>query len=52
MRRTCARFRKLRSCWLNGGALGVNIDYHVEYDDNYYSVPHALVRQEVELPVS
>lgn len=27
----------------------VNIDYHVELDGHYYSVPHALVRQEVEL---
>ena len=27
---------------------GVNIDYHVEYDGHYYSVPHALVRQQVE----
>jgi len=30
----------------------VNIDYHVEYDDNYYSVPHALVRQDVELRIT
>ncbi len=30
----------------------VNIDYHVEYEDNYYSVPHALVRQEVELRIT
>ncbi len=30
----------------------VNIDYHVEFDDNYYSVPHALVRQEVELRIT
>jgi transposase len=27
----------------------VNIDYHVELDGHYYSVPHALVRCEVEL---
>ncbi len=27
----------------------VNIDYHVEYEGHYYSVPHRLVRQEVEL---
>jgi hypothetical protein len=27
----------------------VNIDYHVECDERYYSVPHALVRQTVEL---
>jgi transposase len=31
---------------------GVNIDYHVEFDDNYYSVPHALMRQEVELRIT
>ena len=30
----------------------VNIDYHVEYEENYYSVPHALVRQEVELRIT
>ena len=30
----------------------VNIDYHVEFDGNYYSVPHALVRQEVELRIT
>lgn len=30
----------------------VNIDYHVEFDDHYYSVPYALVRQEVELRVT
>ena len=27
----------------------VNIDYHVELEHHYYSVPHALARQEVEL---
>ena len=26
----------------------VNIDYHVEVDEHYYSVPHALVRQKVD----
>lgn len=26
-----------------------NIDYHVEVDGHYYSVPHALVRQEIEV---
>jgi transposase len=31
---------------------GVNIDYHVAFDDSYYSVPHALVRQEVELRIT
>jgi len=30
----------------------VNIDYHVEFEGHYYSVPHALVRQEVELRIS
>lgn len=30
----------------------VNIDYHVEFEGHYYSVPHALVRQEVELRVT
>lgn len=27
----------------------VNIDYHVEVENNYYSVPYQLVRQEVEV---
>ena len=27
----------------------VNIDYHVDADGHYYSVPHALVRQRVEV---
>lgn len=30
----------------------VNIDYHVEIDGHYYSVPHALVRREVEARVT
>ncbi len=30
----------------------VNIDYHVEYEGHYYSVPHALVRTSVELRVT
>jgi len=30
----------------------VNIDYHVELDGHYYSVPHRLVRTEVELRLS
>jgi len=30
----------------------VNIDYHVEYDHNYYSVPQALIHQGVELRVT
>ena len=28
---------------------GVHIDYHIEYDKHYYSVPHALVKQRVEV---
>ncbi len=31
---------------------GVNIDYHVEFEGHYYSVPHALVRQQVELRIT
>jgi transposase len=30
----------------------VNVDYHVEFDGHYYSVPHRLVRTEVELRVT
>ena len=30
----------------------VNIDYHVEYESNYYSVPHALIHQAVELRIT
>ena len=30
----------------------VNVDYHVEVDGHYYSVPHALVRQKVELRIT
>jgi len=30
----------------------VNIDYHVEYEGHYYSVPHALVGSEVDLRIS
>ena len=30
----------------------VNIDYHVEVDGHYYSVPYALVRQQLEVRVS
>lgn len=35
----CAEWKKAR----------VNIDYHVELNGHYYSVPYQLVRQEVEL---
>ena len=27
----------------------VNIDYHIEYDKHYYSVPHMLVKSQVEV---
>ena len=27
----------------------VNVDYHVEYDKHYYSVPHRLIHEEVHL---
>jgi len=30
----------------------VNIDYHVEIDHHYYSVPHALVHEKVDVRVS
>jgi len=30
----------------------VNIDYHIEYAKHYYSVPHALVKSEVEVQAS
>ncbi|HEX7880503.1 MAG TPA: IS21 family transposase [Candidatus Eisenbacteria bacterium] len=30
----------------------VNIDYHVEVDRNFYSVPHALLREKVEARVT
>ena len=30
----------------------VHIDYHIEYDKHYYSVPHHLVKQAVELQAS
>lgn len=30
----------------------VNIDYHVEFDKHFYSVPHTLLHQEVDLRVT
>ena len=30
----------------------VNIDYHVAFEKNFYSVPHTLVRQQVEIRAS
>ena len=41
-RMAIARFKRAR----------VNIDYHVELDGHYYSVPHRLVRSTVELRIT
>jgi transposase len=30
----------------------VNIDYHIEVEGHYYSVPHSLVRREIEVRVT
>jgi transposase len=30
----------------------VNVDYHVEYESHFYSVPHALVRRQLEIRAS
>lgn len=30
----------------------VNIDYHIEFDGSYYSVPYQLVRQEVDVRIT
>src|SRR5262245_50947126 len=32
--------------------LRVNIDYHVDVDHHYYSVPHALVHEQVDARVA
>jgi len=32
--------------------VAVNIDYHIEYERNYYSVPHQLVRKRVDVRAS
>ena len=37
-----ARFKRVR----------VNIDYHVEVDDHYYSVPHRLVRSQLDARIT
>lgn len=31
---------------------GVNIDYHVEVDGHYYSVPHALMKQRLDVRIT
>ena len=41
-----------RFVWAEWKRATVNIDYHVAYEGHYYSVPHALVRQEVELRIT
>ena len=33
-------------------AARVHIDYHIEYDKHYYSVPHHLVKEQVEVQAS
>jgi hypothetical protein len=33
-------------------AARVHIDYHVEYDKHYYSVPHHLIKEQVEVQAS
>jgi len=33
-------------------AARVHIDYHIEYDKHYYSVPHHLVKEQVEVQTS
>jgi len=38
-----------RFAWAEWKAARVNIDYHVEYDRHYYSVPFALAHESVEL---
>ncbi|MGE5581422.1 MAG: Mu transposase domain-containing protein, partial [Bacillota bacterium] len=30
----------------------VNIDYHIEFEKNFYSVPYQLVKQDVEIRVT
>lgn len=41
-RMAIARFKRAR----------VNVDYHIEFEGHYYSVPYRLVRQEVQLRVT
>jgi transposase len=41
-----------RFVWAEWRRAKVNIDYHIEHEGHYYSVPHALVRQEVELRIA
>ena len=35
--------------WAQWKTCTANIDYHIEVDEHYYSVPHPLVRQEIEV---
>ncbi|MFH1542022.1 MAG: IS21 family transposase [bacterium] len=30
----------------------VNIDYHIEFDEHYYSVPYTLIKQELEIKIT
>ena len=47
----CGRCPPSASRTASGRRARVNIDYHVEVDDHYYSVPHALVHEAVEARV-
>ncbi|MBI4468867.1 MAG: IS21 family transposase [Acidobacteria bacterium] len=39
-------------CWTEVKRARVNIDYHIEIDGHYYSVPYQLVHEEVEARIS
>ena len=45
----CGRCRRSAISTASGSTARVNIDYHVEFDRHYYSVPYQLVGQEVEV---
>ena len=47
--RTSSRCRPRASSMPSWKKARVNIDYHVEFEGHYYSVPHRLVRQQVEV---
>ena len=47
--RRSGRCPRSASSTRSGRRARVNIDYHVELDRHYYSVPHALVHERVEL---
>ena len=47
--RPCARCRPTRYQYGDWDTARVNIDYHVEFDRHYYSVPYRLVQEQVEV---